>query len=330
MKYLSLVAAVALAVSTTAVSAKELRLSAAPPPASPWGKVTLSFVDKVAEVSGGKLTIKPFLASKLGGEQDVVKQVARGRIDIVVASNTGVSLLVPEFGLLASPYAFDTVEQADCVADEHLLDTFGDDFDNAGIRALSWMEVGFQVIFAKESALRTPADLKGKKIRTAPSITDTQFIKMAGGNAVPLSPKDTVPATKTGQVEAASQPSVFGVATGFNKVAPVITLTRHQHQVGSILISKKTWKGLSEEEQGWLNEAAPTFLALRKVLRGAEGVLLKKAASEGATVVELNDEELAAWRAIAPDAQKVILEEMGETASEKWEAIQKAKEACSA
>lgn len=328
MKYLPLVIAAAFAVSVSAVNAKELRLSAAPPPASPWGKVTMSFVEKVAEISSGKLTIKPFLASKLGGEQDVVKQVARGRIDIAVASNTGVSLLVPEFGLLASPYAFDSAEQFDCVADNHLLKTFADDFDKAGIRTLSWMEVGYQVIFDKESALRTPDDLKGKKIRTAPSVSDTQFIKAAGGNAVPLSPKDAVPALKTGQVEAATQLSVFGIATGYNTVAPVITLTRHQHQVGGIIISKKTWDGLSIEEQGWLNEAAPTFLGLRKALRGAEGALLKKAAGEGSTVIELTEEELAAWKAIAPEAQKTILEEMGGSAEARWKAIQEAKVAC--
>ena len=82
---------------------------------------------------------------------------------------------------------------------------------------------------------------------------------------------------------------------------------------------------MSAEEQGWLNEAAPTFLGLRKALRGAEGALLKKAASEGSTVVELTEEELAAWKAIAPAAQKIILEKMGGTAAAKWDKSQMAK-----
>ncbi len=328
MKILPILVAAALAVSVSTVNAKELRLSAAPPPASPWGKVIMKFVDQVTEVSGGKLTIKPFLAAKLGGEQDVVKQIARGRIDMGVMSNTAVSLLVPEFSLLASPYAFNSPEEFDCVADEHLLNTFGDDFDKAGIRTLSWMEVGYQVIFSKDIDIRTPSDLEGKKIRSAPSPTDTRYIMATGATAVPMSPKDTVPALKTGQVGAATMVSVFGMATGYPKVAPKIVLTRHQHQVGGVIISKKTWEGLSEQEQGWLNEAAPTFLELRKVIRGAEGALLKKMASEGAEVVELTDEEIDAWKALVPDAQKAILEEMGGNASERWEAIQTAKAAC--
>ncbi|MEX0284506.1 MAG: TRAP transporter substrate-binding protein [Paracoccaceae bacterium] len=324
-KMLTTVLAVALCASMA--GAKELRLSMAPPPNSPWGGVAQKFVDKVAELSGGELTINAYMASKLGGEQDVIKQIARGRVDMGVMSNTAVSLVVPEFGLLAAPYAFDSPEQFDCVADNHLLDTYGAEFEAAGIRTLSWMEVGYQVLYTKDGA-RVPADVKGVKIRTAPSVTDTKFMQQAGVTAVPLSPKDTIPALKTGQVDGATQLSVFGIVVGYPAVAPQITLTRHQHQVGAIVISTKTWNKLSEQEQAWINEAAPIFLELRPALRGAEGALLKKAAGEGATIIDLTDEELGQWKALAPQAQEVILDEMGDAARAKWDAIQTAKASC--
>ncbi len=327
MKRMSIFA-LALTLSAVAAEAKELRLSMAPPPNSPWGAVTQKFVDKVAELSGGELTIKAFMASKLGGEQDVIKQIARGRIDMGVMSNTAVSLAVPTFGLLASPYAFDTPEQFDCVADNHLLDTYGAEFEAAGLKTLSWMEVGYQVLYTKDGA-RVPSDLSGVKIRTAPSATDTKFMQQAGVTAVPLSPKDTIPAMKTGQVDGATQLSVFGIVVGYPAVASHITLTRHQHQVGGIVMSKKTWDALSADEQGWVNEAAPIFLDLRAALRGAEGALLKKAEGEGATIIDLTDAELDAWKALAPAAQEVILNDMGDAAKTKWSAIQAAKAACS-
>ncbi|MFK7876600.1 MAG: TRAP transporter substrate-binding protein [Paracoccaceae bacterium] len=320
--------ALTLSLSAVAAEAKELRLSMAPPPNSPWGAVTQKFVDKVADLSGGALTIKAYMGSKLGGEQDVIKQIARGRIDMGVMSNTAVSLAVPTFGLLASPYAFDTPEQFDCVADNHLLNTFGAEFEAAGIKTLSWMEVGYQVLYTKDGA-RVPTDLSGVKIRTAPSATDTKFMQQAGVTAVPLSPKDTIPAMKTGQVDGATQLSVFGIVVGYPAVASHITLTRHQHQVGGIVMSKKTWDGLSADEQAWVTEAAPIFLDLRAALRGAEGALLKKAEGEGATIINLSDDELAQWKALAAPAQDVILNDMGDAAKAKWEAIQTAKAACS-
>lgn len=317
-----------IGLTAASVQATELRLSMAPPPNSPWGAIAQKFVDKVAELSGGELTVKAFMGSKLGGEQDIIKQIARGRVDMGVMSNTAVSLVVPEFGLLASPYAFDSPEQFDCVADNHLLATYGDEFAAAGIKTLSWMEVGYQVIYTK-NGIRVPSDLGGMKIRTAPSITDTKFMQAAGATAVPLSPKDTIPAIKTGQVEGATQLSVFGIVVGYPKVASHITLTRHQHQVGGVVMSKKTWDGLSEQEQSWISEAAPIFLQLRGALRGAEGALLKKAEGGGATIIELTDDELAQWKALVPAVQETILNEMGETAVAKWKEIQDAKASCS-
>lgn len=328
MKSVSLALMLAMATGTAA-SAKELRLSAAPPPNSPWGAITQKFADKVAELSGGELTIATYLGSKLGGEQDVAKQIARGRIDIGVMSNTAVSILVPEFSLLASPYAFDTAEQFDCVADEHLLTTFGPEFEAAKIQTISWMEVGYQVIFAKEP-VRVPGDLSGLKIRTAPSATDTLYFQAAGATPVPLSPSDGVPALETGQVSAASQLSVFGVATGYAAVAPQVTLTRHQRQVGAVIVSARTWNKLSEQEQAWINEAAPIFLELREAIPAAETALLKKAEGDGATVITLSDEEMKQWKDLVPAAQDAILNELGDSAKAKWEEILTAKAACTA
>ncbi len=329
MNFRPLVATAAILCATaTSADARELRLSAAPPPGSPWGAITQQFVDRVAEISGGELTIEAFMGGTLGGEQDVVRQIARGRIDMGVMSNTAVSLLVPEFGLLASPYAFDSAEQFDCVADNYLLETFGDDFDEAGILALSWMGVGYQVIFGTEE-IRGPGDLAGLQVRTAPAATDSMYIQAAGGTPVPLAPNEAVAALETGQVAAATQLSVFGIATGYDRVAPFITLTRHQHQVGAIIISERTWNTLSEQEQGWITEAAPIFLELRGAIRGAEGALLERAAEGGATVIELSDEELAEWQAIAPDAQENILDDLGESARRVWEQIQAARDSCS-
>lgn len=328
MKTATLAAAVAITMTALGAHAKELRLSAAPPPASPWGKITQKFVDKVTEASGGALTITPYMGGKLGGEQDVVKQIARGRIDMGVMSNTAISLLVPTFGLLASPYAFESAEQFDCVMDNHLLKTFGDEFAAAKVHPLSWMEVGYQVVFS-QSAGAVPEDFAGIKLRTAPSATDTLFIKQTGATPVPMAPNEAVPAMKTGQVEGASQLSVFGIATGYDKVAPHIVMTRHQHQVGAIIMSDRAWAGLSTQEKAWIEEAAPIFLELRGAIRGAEGALLGKAASEGATVVDLDDTQLAAWKALAPAAQKAILADLGNGADAKWREIEQAKSACS-
>lgn len=270
------------------------------------------------------MTINHFHSSQLGDEQTTVRQVARGRLDMGAFSNTASSLLVPEFGLLASPFAFKDVAQADCVADNHLLATFGEPFEKAGVTPIGWLEIGNQIIFSKDPVI-SPADLAGVKIRTAPTKTDTLFMEVAGGSAVPLGTTDAMPELKTGNVSAATWPAVYGIAVGYHKVATNVTPTNHVHQIGSIIVSNKTWNALSAEEQGWMREAAEVFKDLRVGVRGAEAALLQKIAGEGATVHASDD---AAWRAVAPAAQERILSELGGDAAATWTEIGAAKSAC--
>ena len=231
---------------------------------------------------------------------------------------------------LASPYAFNDAAQADCVADKYLLDTYSDAMNAAGVIPIAFLEIGQQIIMAKKM-IKSPADLSGIKIRTAPTKTDTLFMQGAGGNAIPLGTTDSMPALKTGNVEAVTWPTVYGIAVGYHKEAPNVTVTNHVHQIGTVLVSKRTWDGLSDEEQGWIREAAKEIKGLRQSVRSAEAALLKKiSAAEGgsAEVYYPNEEELALWRAVAPTVQPQIVAELGANAEATWNAIEQAKQHC--
>lgn len=326
MKRLLTCAAMAL-LALGPAQARELRASTAAPESSPWGQVANAYATKVAELSGGELTIKFFFSSELGDEQTAARQVARGRLDMAGLSNTATSLLVPEFGLLASPYAFDSLEIADCVADNHLIGTFEDAFDAAGVVTVAFLEVGYQIIFSKDP-IRSPADFNGMKIRTAPTRTDTLFMDAAGANAVPLGTTDSMPALKTGNVNAATWPVVYGVAIGAHKVAPHVVVTNHVHQIGTVLISKKVFDSLSTEEQGWIIGANEVFRGFRPVLRGAADGMLKKLAEAGIPVYRPTEAEMAEWVKVGKDVQPRIVDEMGGNSGATWASIEQAKKAC--
>lgn len=329
MKFKSIaLAGFAAALSFQTAGAKELKMSLAPPPQSPWGKFAIKVAEQVKKASGGKLTIKVFFNNQLGGsEQNVIRQIVRGRIDMGANSNTAISLVAPEFALLAAPYLWKDLKEADCVADKHLLPVYSDLLQKGGVVPLTWMEVGYQIIFAKKQ-IKTPADLSGVKLRTAPTKTDTIYMQVAGANAIPLGTAESMPALKTGVVAGATWPTVYGIAVGYHKVAPNITVTNHSHQIGAVIISKKVWDRLSKDEQGWLRSSYTTAGFLRTGVRRAEKGLLGRLAKAGVPVYQPSDEELKAWRAKAPAAQERIIKELGGGSQEVWKKLQAARKAC--
>lgn len=304
-----------------------LRLGTAAPEKTPWGTAISRFVEDVSNLSDGAIEVQPAFNSELGDEPTMARQLPRGRLDIAFLSNAASSLLVPEFGLLMAPYLFDNMNQADCVFDHHIVDTFNTPFKAAGVEMLTSVEIG-RMVFMATKPLHRPADLRGQKIRTAPTLTDTTYIQAMGATPVPLGNVESMVAIRTGLVVAVTTPIVMGVAAGFAAEGPEITVTQHGHQVGALLISRKSWDRLDANGQTALREAAQVMTELRPAVRAAETQLLAGAALEGATVHELTDEEMAEWESYAIEATELVVDDLGPAGARTWHRLNAAKAIC--
>lgn len=328
MKRSTLAACVAAAMSAAiSANATELRMGMTAPEATPWGAASKKMAETVAELSSGELTIDIFYNNELGDGQNTARQIARGRIDMGLLSNVEASLVLPEYGLLNSPYLFSNLAQVDCVMDEHLAGTFNEAFEQVGAVYLAPVEVGGMQILSK-TPVRVPADVANVKLRTSPAPTDTYFVEATGAAAVPLSVPDTMPALKTGSVSGLTTPIIMAVAGGYSIEAPEITLTQHSHQIGAILLSKRTWDKLDDNQRNALVEGAKVMSELRESVRAAEGALLEKAKAAGANVYELSDAEKAEWKNLSVAAQDKILDNIGGNSAETWTELQAASAAC--
>lgn len=327
MKKIALsVAAVSLASVVQAETV--LKLGSPAPPGSPWGKWINGVAEKIAEVSGGDLKLNLLIGGQAGDEQTIIRQTVKGRLDIAFVSNVPLTLLANEMALTSAPYLFDSVDQGTCVAHNHLAGTMGEIMDSSGVVPLTWMEVGHYVFFSKD-AITGPADLKGLKVRTAPTMADSVLADQLGFSAVPLGNTDAIPALQTGNVQAAVYPTVYGIAIGTHKVAPHVTVSNHSRLIGSVAVSKRSWNKLSTEHQQILSTVfSAAGPALTQGILGAEKALLGKLEAAGLPVRHLSAEEEAQWRAATAGSLDKLVAEAGGDAQAVADAINAAKQAC--
>jgi TRAP-type C4-dicarboxylate transport system substrate-binding protein len=311
-----------------AAEVTELRYATAAPEKTPWGAFMIKTNAVAEKAAEGTLKINVFYSSALGDEQTALRQVVRGRIDMSGQSNTATSLVVPEISLLAAPFLFPTPKLSDCVFDNHVGEIFGPMLEARGLILISYVEVGYASVFSTVP-IPTVADVKGVKMRIPPSNNMTFFYRETGAAGVPLGVVDMIPALKTGQVKAISTSTVYGVAIGLHKLGKyVIAGNTGVHDVGTVTVSKKTWKKLGKKQQNAIMLTANYRNDLRKSIRGAQKALLGKAAKEGADVLEVSGDVLKSWSAHAPAAQQALIEEIGPTAPGIWSRIISAKKAC--
>lgn len=311
-----------------AAEAKELRLGTITPDNTIWAKQAQGFVAKVAELSGGELTISYFGNAELGTMADTMKMTLTGRLDMWLGAVPALGAVVPEMSVLSMPYLFDFPAQAACAVPkvmDRTREAAGNKFHLLGFSA-----VGTQSIGSKEE-IRTPADLANVKLRTAPLKTTMTFFGSVGANPVPLAAAKSTAALGTGLVDAVDFAPTFYVATGVNKSAPFFTPTEHTYNLGGLAVSTKTWMSLSEEEQQILTDAwaeAMPIDSLAQQVAEFEAKMMGAHKKSGGTVVELTDEEKAAWKEAGLASWPAIMPELRGDAAGYLEAIQSAKKEC--
>lgn len=161
-------------VSSVVSAQTKIKFSLAAPEKTPWASYAHDISNKVNQLTKGSPDIQVFSGSQLGNEQDVIRQVAKGRIQLGAFSNTAASLMVPEIALLAAPYLWKNLSQADCALDEHLIPIFQKKFDAKGLIILGWTEVG-NMGYAFMKPVVDLAGVFGKKIRVAPTKASSIF-----------------------------------------------------------------------------------------------------------------------------------------------------------
>jgi TRAP-type C4-dicarboxylate transport system substrate-binding protein len=330
MKPTILVAAMAacLSVSTPVANAETvLKLASVAPSGSPWGKWVTEVAAKIEEISGGELKIDLLLDAQAGDEQTILRQTARGRMDIAFVSNVPLTLLSQEMAIPSAAYLFDSPEQGTCVAYEHLAKVLGDIMEGAGVVPLTWMEVGHYVLFSKKP-LTSPADLTGLKMRIAPSIADAALAKAWGVQGIPMGTSDAIPALQTGSVDAAWFPTLFGIGVGTHKVAPHVTVTNHARLIGTVSVSSRTWENLTEQQKQWLGVFTAAGPKLTEGILAAEPALLGQLEAAGVPVNKVGEADAAVWKAATAGVLDAVIADAGGKAQEVADRIAAAKAAC--
>lgn len=312
----------------TVAQADALKFSTAAPLGTPWVTHYEKSAENLAANSGGAMTMEVFGGGQLGAEVETIKQTARGRLDAGNFSVTAAATVVPEVTMLVSPFFWDNFEQADCALDNHLLPVFDELFEKRGLKIIHWSEIGWQIFFSKEPVTSVEA-AEGFKMRVAPAKNADILWRSVGASGVPLPFAEVASALQTGIVDGGELPTISYIASGLHKVAPHMTRTNHIYQPMVTLMSLKTWKKMSAEEQETFMSSMESADDLRKQVRGAIAFFEGKMQEEGGTIHELSDEQRAAFAAKFGDAQQQeLIEEVGGDAERVYEAVVAARAAC--
>jgi tripartite ATP-independent transporter DctP family solute receptor len=229
-------------------------------PEHPQGVTQAKFAQKVAELSGGQITVKVFTNGTLFTQQGEVPAVMNGDLELSTLAFQDMAPYLPTAAMFAAPYLFTSYDHMKKIFAQNssvAADFYKMVSDACGYTPLGAMTQGMRVINTKKTTpIMTPADMKGMILRmpNAPAWIDAG--KSLGASVTPIAYSETYTALQTGTVDAQDNPLPGTYAMKFYEVTKQISLTRHIIDVKLLVVTNKVWNQMTKQQQQWMRDAA--------------------------------------------------------------------------
>jgi tripartite ATP-independent transporter DctP family solute receptor len=285
-------AALAAVAFSLPASAKEFRSADVHPEDYPTVMAVKQMSEAVKKRTGGKHSIKVFTGTQLGGEKDTIEQTKIGALDLVRINSAPMNNIVPETLVPSLPFIFRDVTHMRKVLDGPIGDEILKALEPHGFVGMAFYDAGARSFYNTKKPIRTPADMKGMKIRVQQSDLFVGMLQALGANATPMPYGEVYTALKTGLVDGAENnwPS-YDTARHF-EVAKYYTVNEHSMVPEILMFSKKIFDTLPADEQKIFKQAAKESVPyMRKLWDAKELESRKKVEAAGVQVVDKVDKK---------------------------------------
>jgi tripartite ATP-independent transporter DctP family solute receptor len=325
MKILTLLAFLIFSASITPVQAADFTMTVATvaPADSPWSALLTLFKESVEKKTGGKVKVKLMLGGALGDENETVTKCSRGQIQAVAASTGALGSKVPELNVVELPFLFRSTEEADQVIDKILTPEFDKIFKERGLVLGLWSENGYRNFGTSDKPIRSPSDLKGKKMRSQESQVHMMMYKAFGAAAVPIPATEVPQALATKNVDGFDQALLYTIAAGWQQSIKYVTMSEHIYQPAAIAFNLAWFNKLPADAQKILIEEGRALQVKgRKAVRKINPDLKEILKGEKITVVELTAEEKKVFEEKSKPVYEEFRKSFGPKASKLLDMIQ--------
>ncbi|WP_299147519.1 DctP family TRAP transporter solute-binding subunit [uncultured Comamonas sp.] len=281
----------------------EYRMSLVLGTAFPWGKGGEIWANKVKEKTQGRINIKLYPGVSLiqGDQTREFSALRQGVIDMAIGSTINWSPQVKQLNLFSLPFLMPDYAAIDALTQGPVGKSLFTTLDKAGVVPLAWGENGYREISNSKHAIKSPADLKGLKIRVVGSPLFLDTFTALGANPTQMSWADAQPAMASGAVDGQENPlSIFTAAKLQNVSQKYLTLWGYIADPLIFVVNKEVWNSWTPTDREAVRQAAieagqEQIALARKGVVEADKPLLKQIEGLGVTVTQLSPTERDAF-----------------------------------
>lgn len=235
---------------------KTLRLAHNMSEDHPIHTALISFTEEVEEKTDGSIKFNVSPNGILGSETEVLEQLQNGSVDITKVSAGALDSFSNQYSVFSLPYIFTSQDHYRNVMESDITEEIFQSTVDNGFIGLSYYDSGARSFYTKDTEVATPEDLEGLILRVMDSTTAIEMVKLLGGTPTALGYNEIYTALQQGVIDGAESNPTALTTGQHGEVSKAFSYTEHTNIPDVVVISTKTWEGLTEEQQQAFKEAA--------------------------------------------------------------------------
>ena len=181
-----------------------IKLAHHAPMSFPYQDGAVKFKELAEKYSNGKLEVQVFGGGQLGGERDLLEGIRLGTVQMAIGAGA-LANFAPSYNVVQLPFLIKNQEHMTKIAEGPAGKMLAQRIeDQSGFKVLGFFSTGDSGIQTVKGPVRTPADLKGVKIRVMENPALIESMRALGANPTPLPFPEVYTSMKQGVVEGAT------------------------------------------------------------------------------------------------------------------------------
>jgi len=249
-------------------------------------------------------------------------QVKAGVVQSYISSSGGMAQFYPMIDVTNMPFAFSSYNVGYKVYDGAFGKDLAKDIEaKAGFRVLGFGESGgFFAITNSKKPIKSPADMKGIKLRTMALPLHQEIVKSLGASPTTVAWAEVYTSLQTGVVDGQMNPLSIIAMAKFQEVQKYITLTNHLYAPYVWVINPKFYSSLPADLQRVVDDASRTAIlagrGLSRIIDASDKGLPTLAARMEVYVP--NTAEMKQFRDVTMPAAKAFMTDKYKAEGTQW------------
>lgn len=262
-------------------------------------------------------TLQVYRYGELGESDEIMEQAQNGILEFVNQSPGFSGAWLPAAQIFFVPYLLPTDEQTVLEffnESEAINEMFPELYAEHGLELLKMYPEGEMVVTADEP-VTSPAEFDNKKIRVMTNPLLSETYNAFGATPTPLPWGEVYGGLQTGVIDGQENPIFWIESGGLYEVSPNLMFTGHGWFTTASMANKDFFDGLSSSDQQLILDAANVaYEQTMEHIQGLADEALQKIldSDTDVTVTRLTDEQIAAFKARAPQVEDAYLEMSGD------------------